>query len=213
MSKENLLGLSEAEELIYLDGLKRYDRNEVVNFSSILRLKVPGETGFVECIESVRRDTDYAGFHAIDPNWFEEGEYEACILEPTLLNYLSEYLKVTGDLDGEQGLRPTLEPICYFTKKPIIQKDVFGEIIIIRRPNLVLSVDGGIFEYWEEYRSIYIVEGSEPFVLDRNSELIKKIKEKAKQVEKKPMSEDEKKKHDDELQKRIEEWEKRVEKL
>lgn len=208
--KESLLGLSEAEELRYLDGLKTSYTDKVINFGSILRLKVRGETGFVECIESVSRDTGYAGFHAFDPNWFEEGEYETCILEPTLLNYLNEYLKATGDLDDEQGLRPTLEPVCYFAKKPVNKKSLFGEPNGQRRPDLVIGVEGGVHELWGDYRSIYLVEDSEPFVMDRNSELIKKIKEKAMEVGKKPMSEDEQRKHQQELKNRIEIWEKRV---
>ena len=153
--------------------------------------------------------TDYAGLHVTDPNWYEEGNYVSCLLEPTLLNYLNDFLRSSGYLKGDQGSIPTLKPNCWFTERPNYRTDWFHLPSDYRRPDLMLLVEGGIFEDWGEFRSVYLVEESYPFKLDGDYELIKKIREKATLIGKQPMTDDEYDQHSKELQLRVAEWERR----
>lgn len=184
---ENPLELPEEEQIKYLDSLKGH-RNRVIEFDFILRLKKPGQySGFVECIRSVWPETDYAGLHATDPNWYEFGRYQTGILEPYLLQNFEDFLRMIRRLKDDQ----TLKALCCFTEAPQGDgsfRDGWGDFDTKRRADLMIAVEGGLFDHWGQYMNIDLVEGTEPFDLDRNAGLIEEIKNKAKAVGKQEMT-------------------------
>lgn len=187
---ENPLELPEEEQIKYLDGLKGF-KNHVIDFDYILRLKKPWEfTGFVECIEAAHQFTVYAGLHATDPNWYEFGRYQTGLLEPELFQNFDDFLRMTRTLKNDQILRP----ICYYTQTPRGDgsfRDGWGGFDSERRADLMILVEGGLFDHWGQYMMVYLVEGTEPFDLDCNAGLIEEIKNKAKAVGKQEMIDEE----------------------
>ena len=189
---ENPLELPEEEQIKYLDGLKG-EGNKVIDFGFILRLKKPWEfAGFVECIEYVTLKTDYSGLHVNDPNWFEFGRYQIGILEPELLQNLDEFLRIgrKRKLQDDQ----ILTTVCCYTQHPTGDgrfRDGWGGVDRDRRADLVIPVEGGLFDHWGQFMWIFLVTGSEPFELNTDSRLIEQIKNKAKEVGKKEMTEEE----------------------
>lgn len=201
---ENPLELPEEEQIKYLDGLKGY-RNRVEGFDFILRLKKPWEfAGFVECIEAVHQATDYVGLHATDPNWYEFGRYQTGILEPGLVQNFEDFLRMTRILKDDQ----ILTPICYYTQTPIGDgsfRDGWGGFDTKRRADLMICVEGGLFDHWGQYMMVYLVEGTEPFQLNTDLKLIEQLKNKAKEVGKQEMTDEEWKQEWDESIKRSKE--------
>lgn len=183
---ENPLELPEEEQIKYLDGLKGY-RNTVINFDFLLGLKRGGDySGFVECIRSIHQETDYAGFHATDPNWYEEGGYKTGILEPGLLNCIDTLCRAYKKLTDEQILKTE----CYFTSEPRGYQH-FIVSVPMRRADLVIPFEGGLFDHWGQFMLIYLVEGIDPFELNTDSSLIEKIKDKARRVGKQELTDEE----------------------
>lgn len=185
---ENPLELPEEEQIKYLDGLKGY-RNKVIEFDFLLGIKREGDfSGFVECIETIYQQTDYAGFHATDPNWYEEGGYQTGILEPGLLDCIDTLCRAYKKLTDEQ----VLESKCYFTAEPRGYQR-FIVLVPTRRADLVIPFKGGLFDDWGQFMLIYIVESADPFELNTDSNLIEQIKNRAIQVGKKELTDDEQK--------------------
>lgn len=187
---ESPLELPEEEQIKYFDGIKGF-KNRVIDFDFILRLKKPWEfSGFVECIRFVWPTTDYAGLHATDPNWYEFGRYQTGILEPYLLQNFEDFLRMTRTLEDDQ----ILTALCCFTAVPKGDgsfRDGWGGYDTEKRVDLMISVEGGLFDHWGQYLNIYLVDGTEPFDLDRNVRLIEEIKNKAKAVGKQEMTDEE----------------------
>jgi len=191
---ENPLELPEDEQIKYLDGIKGY-RNMVMPFEFILRLKKPWEfAGFVECIRSVWTQTDYAGLHATDPNWYEFGRYQTGILEPYLLQNFDNFLRMGKERKRVLKDDQTLTPVCYFTETPKGDgtfRDGWGGYDRQLRTDLMIPVEGGLFDHWGQYIMVDLVEGSRPFDLDCNPKLIEAIKNKAKLVGKQELTDEE----------------------
>lgn len=186
MSTEKPLNLPEDQMIRYFDGIKGY-RNEVVNFNFVLKPKIADDPdGFVECIEFVLEETNYAGLHVTDTNWYEEGNYKTGILEPRLLDTFDRFFRLINRLKEEH----TLSPICYFTNEPRGFRSFMG-VEPIRRPDLMICFEGGEHDDWGQYMQVYLVEGSHPFELDYNPKQIEEIKNKARLVGKQIMTDGE----------------------
>lgn len=188
---ENPLRLQEPQRTIYFDGLKGYG-NSVVDFDFILRLKPPGDfLGFLESVNGVWPETDYAGLHAADPNWYELGRYQTGVLEPPLLEGFEDFFRKTRGLKADQ----ILTPICNFTETPQGEgtlRDGWGGYDTQRRADLMIPVKGGLFDDWGQYLVVSLVEGTKPFELNRNARLIDEIKDQARIVGKQEMTDEEK---------------------
>lgn len=183
---ENPLELPEEERIKYLDGLKDY-RNRVTEFDFILGLKRERDYGgFVECIQAISWITDYAGFHATDPNWYEEGGYRTGIVEPGLLDCIDTLCRAYKKLTDEQ----VLESGCYFTAEPRGYQRFIASVPT-RRADLVIPFEGGLFDNWGQFMLIYLVEGTDPFELNTDSSLIAQIKDKARKVGKQELTDEE----------------------
>lgn len=191
---ENPLELPEEEQIKYLDGIKGH-KNRPIDFDYILRLKKPWEfAGFAECIRSVWTGTEYAGLHATDPNWYEFGRYQTGILEPYLLQNFENLLRKGRDRKRILKDDQTLTPLCYFTETPKGDgtfRDGWGSYDTQRRADLMICVEGGLFDHWGQYIMVDLVEGTKPFDLDRDVRLIEEIKNKAKGVGKQELSDEE----------------------
>lgn len=178
---ENPLELPEKDQIEYFNGIKGF-KNQVIDFDFILRLKKPWEfAGFVESIKFVWPETDYAGLHATDPNWYEFGRYQTGVLEPELLQNFDDFFRLAHKLKDDQ----LLIPVCYYTKTPKGDsrfRDGWGDVDTNTRADLMFCVKGGLFDHWGQFLAVYIVEGIKPFDLDRNASLIEEIKKKAKTV-------------------------------
>ena len=198
---ESPLELPEEEQVKYFDGIKGF-KNQVIDFDFILRLKRFGDfSGFVECIEAAHQATDYAGLHAMDPNWYEFVRDQTGILEPGLLKDFERFFRMTKTLEEGQ----LLEALCYFTETPKGDgsfRDGWGGFDTKRRADLMICVEGGVFDHWGQYMMVYLVEGTEPFDLDCNVGLIEEIKNKAKVVGKQEMTNEEERQDWDESRKR-----------
>ena len=99
----------------YLDGLKD-GQGRIRNFDFILSLKTDTLVGeFLESLTNAYPITDYAGLHATDPNWYEDGNYKAGILHPKLYEQLQEYFREQKDIFGLKLLEDdqVLTPICH----------------------------------------------------------------------------------------------------
>lgn len=186
---ENPLELPQEEQTKYFDGLKGY-RNKVINFNFILRSANRDYEGFVECIRNIFTDTDYAGLHATDPNWYEEGGYQTGILEPPLMHAFDRFLRAINFFKFKE--ENYLTPVCHFTQTPdSFTGFAWGHTRSISRPDLMIVYEGGLFKYWGQWASVYLVDGSDPFVMDANPSLIEEIKSKARSVGKLEMTDEE----------------------
>lgn len=119
-------------------------------------LDVKSQIGFKRFVESfdlydfegIYPYTDYAGFHATDPNWYEEGGYQPCLLRANLFEHLEGLLKAAELLEADQQLTP----VCHYSEDPgrawlfpfLINDD-------IPRPNLVIEVIGGEKDDWGQF--------------------------------------------------------------
>jgi hypothetical protein len=184
---ENPLELPEKDQIKYLDGIKGF-KNQVIDFQFILGLKREGDYhGFVECIQSLSVVTDYAGLHCTDVNWYEEGNYQTGILEPGLWESIDTLGRVSKNLSEEH----TLSSTCNFTDQPRGFQRFIGAPTPVRRPDLMVPFEGGLFDRWGQFIQVYIVEGISPFYLNTDSDLIKKIKDRAKLVGKREQTDEE----------------------
>lgn len=92
--------------------------------------------------------TDYAGFHATDVNWYEEGNYRTGLMRVNLFHHLERLFRDGKFLEEDQELTP----ICHFSENP-------GEALLfpfliqeaIPRPNLVIDVTGGEHDSWGQF--------------------------------------------------------------
>lgn len=150
----------------YFDGLKD-DRGRVRTFNFVLSLKT--STMFVEFLENfahVGTATDYAGFHATDPNWYEEGKYRTGILHPKLYEELEGYFKKQKILEDDQ----TLTPICHYSN----QSDGRG--------NLVIEVSGGRRHDWDQFILCYLEKDFSEFDFQENVQTIDSMKKLAQET-------------------------------
>lgn len=115
-------------------------------------LDVKSQIGFERFVESFGLDdfigiypyTDYAGFHATDPNWYEEGEYRTGLLKVNLFRHLEHLFREAGLLKDDQNLLP----ICHYSDSPGTQDFIF---LPESRPNLVIEVTGGEKDSWGQF--------------------------------------------------------------
>lgn len=153
----------------YLDGLKGYC-NRVIDFEFIMQFNPSVTFGdFLEGIEFAGIATDYAGFHATDPNWYEEGNYETGVLEPELFGQLERHFKTRRLLEDDQKL----EPIIHFAKRPHGQH--YGGIFQfrnVRRADMVINVSGGERDGWGQFITCWLEDGFDPFHLNKNPDAI-----------------------------------------
>lgn len=130
---------------------------------SLLALDVKPEIGLERFTEDfsledfafVYRYTDWAGFHATDPNWYEEGQYGTALIRPGLFRYLESLLRQAGLFEEGQ----VMTPICHYSENP-------GEAWLfpfhinsaIPRPNLIITVEGGEKDDWGQFVCINLTE-------------------------------------------------------
>lgn len=160
----------------YLDSLKDY-LGRVMDFEYILRLVPRADLGgFVEAIKFIWPETDYAGLHVTNPNWYEEGKYVTGAVEPELLNAFDNLFRIFPPhwLKDDQ----ILKGICFYSKNK-------------KRADLMICVAGGEHDDWGQFILVFLVEGSDPFKLDYNPNLVSSLKEKAASVGKHEISFDE----------------------
>ncbi len=125
----------------YLDGLKD-DMGRVRTFDFVISLKAGTMFGdFLENLKDAIPATDYAGFHATDPNWYEEGEYKTGILHPKLYGELEGYFRKQKILEDDQ----VLTPICHYSNQPDEN-----------RANLVTEVSGGKRHDWGQFILLWL---------------------------------------------------------
>lgn len=180
---ENPLDLPEETQIRYLDGLKD-DRNSVCVIDFIVSLKDSWDfAGLAESIRRIALVTETAGLHAFDPNWYGWGGYQNGMLEPGLLYGFEEFLRMTGKLADDQ----MLTPFCYYTQTPRGN----GLLESRERADLMICVQGGLFDHWGQFIMVHLVEGSLPFDLIRDADSIEAIRSKARSVGKQEMTAEE----------------------
>ncbi len=119
-------------------------------------LDVKSQIGFERFTETFDLDdftvvfpyTDYAGFHATDPNWYEEGKYKTGIIRENLFQRFEQLFKEVGLLEDDQ----ILTPVCHYSDTPG-EASLFPFLIrgVIPRPNLVIDVTGGEHDSWGQF--------------------------------------------------------------
>lgn len=140
--------------VIYLDSLKDF-RGRVRDFDYIVELKKDVSFGdFLEGISRIRTNTDYAGFHVTDPNWFDEGKYTSGALSPEFYDRLQRHLRNRHVLEADQ----TLDATCYYSEDPN-----HGPIRRGERAQFVITVSGGEKDDWGQFVLIRLEEDFEPF--------------------------------------------------
>lgn len=153
--------------VIYLDSLKDY-LGRVRDFDYILELRKGVSFGeFLEGIQDIGTDTDYAGFHVTDPNWFEEGKYEGGALSPEFYDRLQRHLRNRYILEEDQ----TLDATCYYSKDPNHGSTRWGE-----RAQFLVTVSGGERNNWGQFVLIYLEEDFEPFEFGEDRSPIEELK-------------------------------------
>ena len=105
---------------------------------------------FRDCI-AVFPWTDYAGFHATDPNWYEDGKYRTGLLRVNLFRHLEHLFRETGLLEDDQDLTP----VCHYSDDPGTQDFIF---LPRPRPNLVVEVTGGEKDSWGQFMCLALGE-------------------------------------------------------
>lgn len=150
----------------YLDGLKD-ERGRVRDFSFVLSLKTSTMFGeFLENLTSTYTATDYAGLHATDPNWYEEGNYRRGILHPKLYEDLEGYFRAQKVLEDDQ----VLTPICHYSNQPN------------GRGNLVIEVSGGKRHDWGQFILCYLEKDFSQFDFRENTQAINSMKKMAQET-------------------------------
>ncbi len=158
-------------EVDYIEGAKNYKGEIPEYYEFILRLKEGVSFGeFIEALTFVFPYTDYAGFHASDPNWYEEGEYKTGLLQPDLFFKLEEYFR-RGKLLKEDQM---FLPVCHYSVNPGRQELIF---LPYQRPNLVIEVSGGERDSWGQFICCGIPDCQELLQTEQPDEYIKVLKE------------------------------------
>lgn len=145
----------------YLEGLKDY-RGRAINLGFILSLKTNSMFGefLEEGLRLVTTNTDYAGFHVTDPNWYEEGKYRTGAIHPKLYEDLEGYFREQKVLEDDQVLRP----ICYYSDDPD------------GRANLVIEVSGGKRHDWVQFILCHLEEDFHQFDFQEDAQTINAMK-------------------------------------
>jgi len=150
----------------YLDGLKN-GRGGVRTFNFVLSLKTSAMFGeFLENLTGTSTETDYAGFHASDPNWYEEGEYRTGIFHPKLYQELESYFREQKILEDDQ----VLTPICHYSNQPD------------GRANLVIEVSGGERDDWGQFILCWLEKDRNEFDFQEDIQTINSMKKLAREI-------------------------------
>ncbi len=161
--------------ITYFDGLKD-DRGRVRTFDFVLSLKTSTMFGeFLENLTGTRTTTDYAGFHATDPNWYEEGKYRTGILHPKLYEELEGYFREQKILEDDQ----VLTPICHYSNQPA------------ERANLVIEVSGGKRHDWGQFILLWLEKDVSQFDFRENTQAINSMKKMAQETGRQEISSEE----------------------
>jgi hypothetical protein len=132
----------------YYGGAKNYN-GEIPDYKFVLDLKEGisferfAENFSLEDFLFVHYDTNYAGSHLTDPNWYEEGKYKTGILRANLYVHLEKMFRQAELLDEDQVLRPR----CHYS-------DDSGK----GRSNLVIEVSGGERDSWGQVICCFLGE-------------------------------------------------------
>ena len=134
---------------------KRFERMSVVDVRSQIGFQRFAETVDLRDFIAVFPYTDYAGFHATDPNWYEEGQYISGLLRTNIFYHLEHLFKEAGVLKEEQ----LLTPVCHYSENPgsawLFPLFIRSEV---PRPNIVIEVRGGENESWGQFVCIVLGE-------------------------------------------------------
>lgn len=157
-------------ETDYVEGIKNY-KGEISDYEFVLILNREISFGeFIEALTFVFPHTDYAGFHASDPNWYEEGEYKTGILHPSLFIQLEKYFRRKNLLKEDQ----TLRAVCHYSISPGKQYYIFLPHL---RPNLVINVSGGERDRWGQFICCGITDCKDFLEVRKADNFIKSLKE------------------------------------
>lgn len=138
------------------DYYSRIDEFHRRKASGLAVLDVKSEIGFGRFVETFDLHDftalfpylDYAGFHATDPNWYEEGRYRTGLVRTGLFQHLERLFREAGLVNDEQ----ILTPVCHYSEEPgkawLFPFFIRGEI---PRPNIVIEVKGGEHDSWGQY--------------------------------------------------------------
>ena len=122
---------------------KRADQLFVIDVKKEIGFERFAETFDLHDFIAVFPYTDYAGFHATDPNWYEEGKYQTGLLRMDLFQCLERLFREAGLLNDDE----VLTPVCHYSEEPgkawLFPFFVRGEV---PRPNIVIEVKGGEYE-------------------------------------------------------------------
>jgi len=134
---------------------ERADRLTVIDVKSQISFERFIETVSLRDFIAVFPYTNYAGFHATDPNWYEEGEYRTALIRENLFLHLERLFREAGLVKADQ----VLTPVCHYSEEagkafllPIVIRDE------IPRPNMVIEVRGGEHDGWGQYICINLGE-------------------------------------------------------
>ncbi len=169
------------ESTRYLDGLKGYC-NRVIDIEYIMALEPDVTFGdFMEGVDFVSTETDYAGLHVTDPNWYEEGGYRTGAIEPKFFKKLEGYFRRQGVLQDDQALGP----IVHYTISST------GNDYGSERPCMMINVSGGEREDWGQFITCWLESGYRPFNLDKDLRAISELKKMARDVGKQEITPEE----------------------
>lgn len=154
-------------------------------------MKLGPQTTFADFLEGVKyasTATDYAGFHASDPNWYEEGNYNTGALDPELFGQLEQHFRAQKLLEEDQRL----EPIIHYATGPAGEH--YGGIFHfrnVRRANMVIEVSGGEREDWGQFITCWLEDGFHPFHLNEDPKTIDSLKALARETGKQEITPEE----------------------